>query len=100
MSHFSIHSKGTGEIIELKVVMDCPIYKLKKGKCSKCEHFGGVSPDINDEIKCITFELFVPYQKYMEKDQCPTKSGRCHFCESFLGFANNKGFYCASKHKG
>jgi hypothetical protein len=77
----------------LEVVDECPLFDLYKGECSKCRLFKGTT-DIYREGKCNALELYRPISDFMEPRKCPKKYGVCIKCPSFLGFKDDRGFYC------
>jgi hypothetical protein len=87
----------------LVVLSDCPLFDAHGGKCKGCVHFEGEG-ELFRQGECNLLGKFIPIDQFRERKYCPDLQERnnganCNHCENFLGFCENRGFYCDAKEK-
>jgi hypothetical protein len=93
-----------GSKVSLNILTDCPLYDKQGGLCSACSFYRGLNLRVVREGKCGVAIHFKPIEEFRSRRSCPDLQERnngadCHHCEHFLGFADNRGFYCEAKEK-
>ena len=91
----------SGKDVRLNILTDCPLYDQHGGLCSKCIYYLGIDSKILHEGRCGVAVMYKNIEEFKSCKHCPNdqerkKGGDCHHCEHFLGFVDNRGFYCAS----